>query len=194
MFANLPPFATFTHTEVRDGFESVCFRALHAPGEGFLLEGGTAAIEDGIPWSVQYRVAVDENWRTTRAEATGISPSGHHQLAAEVRDGRWWINNTERPDLDGCVDIDFETSLVTNTLAVHRIDLASTIPIKVPAAFVRADDLRVERIEQTYLCVERNEDRTVFDYTSTTFAFACQLVFDASGLVTDYPGIGRRHQ
>ena len=32
-----------------------------------------------------------------------------------------------------------------------------------------------------------------FDYTSSTFDFACQLVFDGSGIVTDYPGIGRRH-
>jgi hypothetical protein len=194
MFANLPSFATFTHAEVRDGFEAVCFRAPRAPGDGFLLEGGTAAIEDGIPWSVHYRVAVDDTWRTTQVEATGISPSGHHTLRAEVRDDRWLIDGTKRPDLDGCVDIDFETSLVTNTLAVHRIDLASTTPIEVPAAFVRADDLRVERMEQTYLCTERGEHRIVFDYTSTTFDFACQLVFDPAGLVTDYPGIGRRHQ
>ena len=196
MFADLPPFASFTHAEARDGYEAVCFRAPDATSSSesrFLLEGGTAATEEGTPWSVQYRVAVDHDWRTTHVLATGISPAGYRELVALVRDGRWWINGIERADLDGCVDIDFETSLVTNTLAVHRLDLTATAPVEVPAAFVRFEDLRVERVEQSYLCVEHTTERTVFDYTSTTFDFGCQLVFDASGLVTDYPGIGHRN-
>ena len=193
MYADLPAFATFTHAHVRDGFESVCFRAPQTTGTGFLLEGGTAAVEAEVPWSVQYRVEVDAGWQTRRVEATGISPSGHHSLLAERPGDQWIVNGTERPDLDGCIDIDFESSLVTNTLALHRIAIDSTEPIEVPAAFVRADDLRVERMEQTYLLTERTDDRFVYDYTSTTFDFSCQLVFDASGIVIDYPGIGHRH-
>jgi hypothetical protein len=194
MLPNPPSFATFTHAGVRRGFEVVFFRTPEAGSDGHLLEGGTAAIEEGVPWSVQYRVAVDQAWNTTLVEATGISPSSHRTLHAERRNGRWTVDGTERPDLDDCVDIDFESSLVTNTIAVHRIDLDAATPVQVPAAFVRADGLQVERVEQTYLCTERTEDRVVFDYTSTTFDFSCQLVFDAFGLVTDYPGIGRRHQ
>ena len=193
MFANLPSFATFQHSGVRDGFEVVCFRHPQSTGDGYLLEGGTTAIEDGTPWSIQYRIEVDEHWRTTRVEAVGISPLGHHALHAERDEGRWRINGTARPDLDGCVDIDFESSVVTNTLAIHRLDLSATTPHDVPAAFVRADDLRVERVEQTYVCTDRAEGRVTFDYTSSTFNFACQLVFDGSGIVIDYPGIGRRH-
>ena len=193
MFANLPSFATFRHAGVRDGFEAVCFRRPQATGAGYLLEGGTTAIEDGTPWSVHYRIEVDEHWRTTRAEAVGISPLGHHALHVECDDGRWRINGSERPDLDGCIDIDFESSVVTNTLAVHRLDLSSTKPQEVPAAFVRAEDLRVERVEQTYVCTERTKGQITFDYSSRTFDFACELVFDDSGIVRDYPGIGRRH-
>ena len=209
MFEALPPFATFTHTGARDGFEAVCFRAgsaaqLHsgpAPGRAgeeqgrpYLLEGGTAALEDDVPWSVRYRVAVDPLWRTTYVESTGDSPSGHHAMVAEVRDGRWWVDGVERADLDGCVDIDFESSLVTNTLAVHRLDLESRTPVDVPAAFVRADDLRVERLEQSYLFVGRDGARMLFDYTSTTFDVACRLVLDSAGVVVDYPGLGHRHR
>ncbi len=190
MFAPLPPSALFRHTSVREGFESVLFRP---EGERFRLEGGTAAVEDGVPLSVQYRVAVDDAWRTAYVEAAGISPSGHHTVAVETRDGRWWVDGELRPDLDGCVDIDFESSVVTNTLAVHRIDLTPGTSAEVPAAFVRADDLRVERMEQTYRCLENGPDRTTFDYSSTTFDFSCRLVFDSSGLVVDYPGIGSRH-
>lgn len=202
MFANLPPSAAFVHSGARDGFESVCFRgpdgsATSSPTRGvaeFLIEGGTAAVEDGVPWSVQYRIAVDPGWLVTRVEATGIAPTGHHQLLAEIRDGRWWVNDRERPDLDGCLDVDFESSLVTNTIAVHRINaVSSTTPVETPAAFVRAEDLRVERLEQTYLCVDQGDHGSVFDYTSSTFGFACQIIFDASGVVTAYPGLGRRN-
>ena len=189
----MPPFATFQHAGAREGFEVVCFRDSQASGGGFLLEGGTSAVEDGVPWSVQYRIETDERWQTTRAEAVGISTLGHHTLLAECRDGRWLVNGTPRPDLDGCVDIDFESSVVTNTLAIHRLDLSATTPQDVPAAFVRADDLRVERVEQTYLCTDRADDRITFDYVSSTFDFSCRLVFDRSGVVIDYPGIGRRH-
>lgn len=87
MFANLPPFATFVHSEARDGFEVVHFRdqdGSSPSADGFLLEGGTTATEDGIAWSVQYRIAVDRAWRTTLVDASGITPSGHHHLRAEA--------------------------------------------------------------------------------------------------------------
>jgi hypothetical protein len=194
MFISPPPFAGFQHVGVRDGFESTCFRTPEKADDGYVLEGGTAAVEDDLAWSVQYRIAVDQNWHTTRVEATGTSLGGFQSLLAERRDGRWKINETERPELDDCIDIDFESSLVTNTLAVHRIDLSATTPQSVPTAFVRANDLRVERVEQTYLCIDRTERRIHIDYQSATFQFGGRLVFDDAGLIIDYPGIGRRHR
>jgi uncharacterized protein len=193
MFAKLPSFATYLHSGAREGFEVVFFRAPQGTDRGLVLEGATTALESGDPWSVQYRIEVDHTWHTIRVESLSISSSGRRTLHAERHNGRWVVDGTERPDLDGCVDVDFESSLVTNTLAVHRIDLASTTPVEVPAAFVRADDLRIERLEQTYRCTERSADRIVFDYASTTVDFAAQLVFDAAGLVLEYPGLGRRH-
>lgn len=195
MLDGLPSHATYLHAGVRTGYEAVAFRAPDAtssPDHALLIDGGTTAIEDGIWWSVLYRIAVDAAWRTTRVEVRGTSPTGHRHLTAEVDGGRWWVNGTEREDLDGCVDIDLESSLVTNTLAVHRLDLTSRTAVEVPAAFVRAHDLTLERIEQRYACIQHTTNQILFDYTSTTFGFACRLAFDRSGLVTTYPNIGRR--
>ena len=61
-------------------------------------------------------------------------------------------------------------------------------PSSAPAAYVRADDLRVERLEQTYRRVDERE----YDYESPAADFRCRLVFDASGFVLDYPGIATR--
>lgn len=193
MLGPLPAFATYVHEGVRTGFEVVCFREpTHDPGATLVIEGGTSAIEDGRPWTVHYQITVDADWRTTRATAVAASLSGRHELTVDVSDGRWWVDGTRRRDLDGCVDIDFEASVVTNTLAVHRIDLTSDAPVPVPAAFVRAGDLEVVRLEQTYRCSDLGTDRIVLDYTSTTFDFSCELIVDPSGLVVSYPGLGRR--
>jgi hypothetical protein len=48
------------------------------------------------------------------------------------------------------------------------------------------------RLEQRYTLTSSAPERHVFHYESATFAFECELVFDASGLVVDYPGIATR--
>ncbi|MDF2978109.1 MAG: hypothetical protein K0S40_2837, partial [Actinomycetospora sp.] len=55
------------------------------------------------------------------------------------------------------------------------------------AVYVRALDLAVVRLDQTY---RRLDDRR-FAYTSDD-DFSAVLTYDDSGLVVDYPGIARR--
>jgi hypothetical protein len=59
----------------------------------------------------------------------------------------------------------------------------------VPAAavYVRALDLSVARLDQTY----RRIDSRRFAYTSEA-DFQAVLEYDAAGLITDYPGVARR--
>jgi hypothetical protein len=61
-----------------------------------------------------------------------------------------------------------------------------------PAAYVRALDLSVERLEQTYARVPDDDGRQAYDYESPAFDFSCRLTYDESGLVLDYPGIAVR--
>lgn len=194
--APLPRFAGFVHTGVRAGYETVWFRdrSQGASGAGVVLEGGAAAVEDDAAWSVQYRIHVDDRWRTTAVDAVSITDAGSHRVRAEVHEGRWWVDGARRRDLDGCVDVDLEASLATNTLALHRLDLSSPTAVDVPAAFVRADDLRVERLEQRYRCTARDHELIAVAYDSSTFGVALTLTFDGAGLVVDYPGLGHRHR
>jgi hypothetical protein len=84
------------------------------------------------------------------------------------------------------------TAAPRNTLPVHRLPFAPGTTLDVPAAFVRADDLTVIRLEQRYTLTSSDEQRHVFHYESATFDFECELTFDATGLVLDYPGIATR--
>ncbi|MBF6618908.1 MAG: putative glycolipid-binding domain-containing protein [Patulibacter sp.] len=186
----LPAVAGWQHVASRTGFEVL----FYAPAnDGHTLRGQTTAIEDGTAWAVGYRVDLDREWRTLRVEATTSTAAGEHRT--ELRrtpDDHWFVDGVLRPELTGCVDVDFESSAVTNTLPVHRLDFRRDEPRSAPAAFVRADDLRVERLGQEYALLDRNDDEIRFAYASSTFDVACTLIYDASGLIVDYPGIAER--
>jgi hypothetical protein len=182
----LPAAASWTHRGARAGFE-VLFAS---PGR---LRGRTAAREDDSTWFVGYDITVGADWATDAVKAVNSTVGGDHEVVLTRSAGdRWAVDGVARPDLDGCRDVDFESSAVTNTLPVHRLPFVPAAALDVPAAFVRADDLTVLRLEQRYTLTSSDEQRHVFHYESATFDFACELIFDASGLVLDYPGIAIR--
>ena len=57
---------------------------------------------------------------------------------------------------------------------------------------MRAGDLSVERLEQRYLRLPDDSGRQRYRYRAPAFDFECELVYDESGLVLDYPGIATR--
>ena len=85
--------------------------------------------------------------------------------------------------------MDLEASACTNTLPVHRLAMPPGEVVEAPAAYVRALDLSVTRLDQTY---RRLDDRR-YDYTSEGGSFHAALEYDDAGLIVDYPGIAVRH-
>jgi hypothetical protein len=73
----------------------------------------------------------------------------------------------------------------TNTLPIHSLSPPLGEMTEAPAAYVRALDLSVTRLDQTY----RRLDDCRYDYTSEGGDFRTVLKYDAAALVVDYPGI-----
>jgi uncharacterized protein len=189
-FGRLPPAAAWRHHDARDGYEVVF---LETGDAGHRLRGSTSAVEDGEPWVVRYEIALDDAWRTIAAYVGGQSPTGEHEVRLEADGaGRWRVDDVAAPQLDGCLDIDLESSSCTNTLPVHRLQLAVGQAADAPAAYVRARGLDVERLEQSYTRIEDDGTRQRFDYTAPVFDYDGRLVYDDAGLVLDYPGIAVR--
>jgi hypothetical protein len=189
-FAAPPEFAAWRHRDARDGFEVVF---VLVAGGGYHLDGHTAAVEDGQAWAVRYRITLDGSWRTRGAQVSGRSASGLYELEVEADgSGGWRVNGAEAPHLEGCLDLDLESSACTNAFPVHRLGLEVGEAADAPAAYVRALDLSVERLEQRYHRMDHQGDGQRYDYTSPAFDFRAQLVYDQSGLVVDYPGIAVR--
>ena len=123
-FEHLPPTAAWRHEVSREGHEVAYFRTV--PG-GLRLEGVTAAVEDRRAWIVGYQIMVDDQWRTRSARVWARSRSGEHEVRVEADgSGRWLIDGAAAKHLDGCIDIDLESSVCTNTLPVHRHQLLSS--------------------------------------------------------------------
>lgn len=178
------------HHEARTGFEVTYFR----DGErGVLIEGCATAVEDGLAWAIDYRLRVDGSWHTRSAQITGRYPDARRSLTLHSDGlGRWQLDGTPAPELDGCLDVDLEASACTNALPVHRLGLAVGDAADAPAVYVRAADLAVIRLPQHYRRVADGAGQR-YDYQAQTFDYRATLDYDAAGLIVDYPGLARRH-
>ncbi|MGY4859133.1 putative glycolipid-binding domain-containing protein [Cryobacterium sp. AP23] len=186
----LPAQASWRHRGLQCGYEVMFPTTLPS---GIQLRGSTTAVESGSAWSVAYRIEADRRWQTRRVDASNSTMRGERRVSIHrAADGHWEVDGHPRADLDGCVDVDFESSSATNTLPVHRIRFAPGEPVQVPAAFVRAEDLRIERMEQEYTLTSADDAPLAFHYESSTFGVACELTFDTSGLLLLYPGLALR--
>jgi uncharacterized protein len=186
----LPPTAAWRHRDARDGFEAVFF--VTGPPATRLL-GHTVAVEHGLAWSVRYDIALDLRGRTTGARVWTLSADGERSVSVDVSTtGRWCVNGSARPDLDGCVDVDLESSACTNMIPIRRMGLGVGEEAEAPAVYVRAPNLHVERLEQSYRRVGDENLMRRYDYRAPAFNFASDLLYDQSGLVLEYPGIATR--
>lgn len=188
-FTTPPGTAAWRHLDARDGFEVAYFQPAD---DGLRVEGCTTAVEEGETWIVGYAIELDASWTTRSADhgAFGLGVTAHR--AGGRRRGPLARRRHPGPHLDGCLDVDLESSAMTNAFPVHRMGLRVGDRSPAPAAYVRATDLAVERLEQDYVRIADEGSRQRYDYSALVFDFACRLVYDESGLVLDYPEIAVR--
>jgi len=191
MSFRLPPAsACWQHRTARSGFEVAYFEAIP---DGWRIEGTTAAIEDAGAWVVTYLIRLDAAWATRSARITARTAAGWRETFLESDGaGHWLVDGSAAPHLDGCSDVDLESSAMTNALPVHRMNLRAGETADAPAAYVRAPGLAAERLEQVYTRIADQDARQRYEYTAPAFGFTSRLRYDDSGLVADYPGIAVR--
>ena len=185
----LPRTAAWQHREARSGFEVALFEVLD---DGYRARGCTTAVEHGRSWIVEYDIRLDTFWRTRECAVSNrtASRAGSTLLESDGA-GRWQVDGVEDPHLQGCIDIDLESSVLTNAFPVHRLDLRPGQSADAPAVYVRTS-LVVERLEQSYARLDDDEGGSRYRYRAPAFDFECELVYDASGCALRYPGIAQR--
>jgi uncharacterized protein len=186
----VPETAAWRLVDAHEGFEVLFLRREH---DGYRFDGHSVGVEDGKLWSTRYTLELDAGWTARSAHVVGRSRSGACEIRLEGDgSGAWRARGEPVPELDGCLDVDLEGSAFTNALPVHRLGLRVGQSASAPAAYVRALDLSVERLDQRYTRLENESARARYDYESPAFDVRCVLLYDEHGLVLDYPGIAVR--
>ena len=104
-------------------------------------------------------------------------------------DGKWGeVNGAQRPDLDGCTDIDLHITPFTNSLPIRRLRLAAGHGADVTAAVVDVDTLGVTAVEQRY----EHLDSGAWRKTHVATGVGVEFRVDPYGLVHDEPELYRR--
>ena len=190
-FSDLPATAAWRHGNTRTALESVACERLTT---GWLMTGSTTALEAGAAWWVAYEIELDPSFRTRRAAISSRVGAGSPSNVVLTADGggQWWLDGQRAARLDGCLDVDLESSAMTNALPIRRAPVAMGTALDAPAAYVRVDRLAVERLDQHYVRRDDGERGPIFDYCAPAFAFSSRISYDRSGLVVSYPGIADR--
>ena len=177
------------------GEESILWRRLDRPGhetarlfrrgDGWNLSGAAVFAHEGLPCRLDYSIACDSGWRTSGATIDGWI--GSETIRIEITadsSGAWRVNESNRPDVEGALDLDLNFSPSTNLLPIRRLGLAVGEEAKVRAAWLRFPSFALEPLEQSYRRVAESRYR----YESAGGRFTAELEVNAAGFVTLYPG------
>jgi hypothetical protein len=156
-------------------------------GEFFRLEGTAVFLEAESPCRLDYSVICDRDWTTLRGEVSGWVGGEEVEIRIERdADGRFRLNGNERPEVEGCADLDLNFSPSTNLLPIRRLGLQVGEEGGVTAAWLRFPSFDLVPLAQTY----RRLGPSTYFYASEG-GFTAELEVNASGLVVSYPGFCR---
>jgi hypothetical protein len=171
------------------------------PGHGgFRALGRMVRVEPTGGFTSSYRLVVGEDGRVSRHSVTSATAERERHLTINRTDDGVWLLDTGsgtgavRDDCAGAVDVDLAYSPMFNTIPIRRLGLHREAgEHTVPMVFVSLPDLEVRVVEQTYRTVSvLDEDTGHAGIGFATGDFTADLVVDADGVVTSYPGLARR--
>ncbi|MFF2546737.1 putative glycolipid-binding domain-containing protein [Kitasatospora sp. NPDC058063] len=159
-----------------------------------LTARGRVAAAEPAPYWLDYELDTGDGFTTRRMHVTARTPDTVRtlDLRRDGTTGRWTVDGTPRPDLDGALDCDLGLSPLTNTPPVLRHALhRGPGEHHFLMAWIRVPELVVVPSRQTYTHLRRHEDGgATVRYASGDYR--ADLLLDADGLVADYPGLAHR--
>jgi uncharacterized protein len=176
--------------------EIVIWRRLDTPGheaarlvfhEPFWQLTGTAVFSEKQQAArLEYLVVCDTRWRTRHGRVCGwVGPRRVRiELLADTG-GRWQLNGTECPQVEGCMDLDLAFSPATNALAIRRLGLESGQAAEVRAAWLTFPEFNLEPLHQVY----RRTGPATYRYEAFGGSFVTDLEVNPAGLVIRYPDL-----
>jgi len=153
-------------------------------GDGWMLDGVAAFLEEGEPASLRYRILCDATWRSRKGRVTGwLGARRIHLRVRRTRSGGWTLNDQIVPGLGDCVDLDLGFTPATNLTQLRRIALAIGRSADVPVAWLDVAAGTLDLLHQRY--TRRTE--SAYWYEAPRFEYAELLEFGPEGFARRYP-------
>ena len=160
-------------------------------GEDVRAESVALGVEAGTPWAVRYTVRCDNRWRTRQLSVESLHSDEAALTLLGDGAGRWTGTRGERlPLLDGCLDVDLTSTVLTNTLPIRRLELVPGRSEEITVVYVTVPGLTLSAARQRYHRLDGDGGRYRFEQVAT--GFSAEIAVDADGLVIEYPDIARR--
>jgi hypothetical protein len=167
---------------------------------GFRALGRMVRVGADGEFTASYRLIVGEDGRLARLSVTSATEEKERHLTLNRTDDGVWLVDTgaasggTRGDFAGALDVDLAYSPMFNTLPIRRLGLhREPGEHVVPMVFVSLPDLEMQVVEQVYRTVSVLDDESghaLVEFRSGEFS--AELVVDADGVVSSYPGLARR--
>lgn len=138
-------------------------------------------------------------WQDGAADSAAVMllPEGPQRVNYRITPGKIEINGLvlehdgagtwrDRPELDGCLEVDISITPMTNTLPINRLGLGVGESAEIRAVYVELPQLEVSVMPQRYT---RLAER-LYRYQSE--GFQADLTVDEHNIVVDYPNLWRR--
>jgi hypothetical protein len=154
--------------------------SLSREGAGWRLRGVAVLVHDAQPCRLEYEIDVDERWITRSARVIGSVGPRAIDVRIEAGGGRWALNGTHAPAVDGCLDVDLNFSPSTNLLPIRRLALAIGQGATVRAAWLRFPSFALQPLEQTYTRLDERR------YRYESASFSAELLVREDGLPLRY--------
>lgn len=161
---------------------------LTATPDGIAARSVVIGERGGVSYGVSYDIRCDAGWRVTQFQIEAAH--GDRLALTSPEPGRWLaVDDTERADLAGCIDLDLAGTPFTNTLPIRRLGPALCTAAELRMVYVPFDTFEPFADAQRYSEIEPGR---LYRYEAMDGAFDADLPLDEDGLVLDYPTLFRR--
>jgi hypothetical protein len=152
------------------------------------------------PFTASYRLDAGDNGRVRRLAVTSATDGRERYLTLNRTDDGFWLLDTGmgsgRLDVAPAVDVDLSFSPLFNTVPIRRLGLhREPGDHTLSMVFVALPDLSVEVVEQRYQTLSPLGQGDHPGEATVGFAwdaFTAEIVVDAEGVVSSYPGVASR--
>ena len=150
---------------------------------GGIAAHSTLSVNVDPSYAVSYEWQIDASWSTVWLRIRLEGEQERSLLIERSGDASWLVDGDERPDLDGCDEVDLSVTPFCNTLGLKRLAGDGELT----ALYVSFPELTLQPSRQRY---ERLSSRA-YRYVDlgAEAGFGAQIEVDADGIVTRYEGL-----